>query len=222
MELYLRWLEEYEMQPDEEPPIGLILCAAGLTWMTSTVTGPQAITISQSQPEVTTTEFTATRTPVEVGPHTMATTTWNFIIGTEFRYKLKQPDESKPELAVEITGVNIHLDLPIKVHLTEGAKATLVEHEMGHAAICKRVYASARNAAMSAAREVTGATFEGSGADVDDATAAALRKAHQEVSRMYAERTQEVVERTSNLYEHLQAKRKGSVEECVEKALRSN
>lgn len=27
MELYLRWLEENEMQPGEEPPIGLILCA---------------------------------------------------------------------------------------------------------------------------------------------------------------------------------------------------
>jgi len=27
MELYLRWLEEYEQQPDEESPIGLILCA---------------------------------------------------------------------------------------------------------------------------------------------------------------------------------------------------
>jgi predicted nuclease of restriction endonuclease-like (RecB) superfamily len=28
MELYLRWLERHEMQPGEEPPIGLILCAA--------------------------------------------------------------------------------------------------------------------------------------------------------------------------------------------------
>ena len=27
MELYLRWLEEHDMQPTEEPPIGLILCA---------------------------------------------------------------------------------------------------------------------------------------------------------------------------------------------------
>jgi predicted nuclease of restriction endonuclease-like (RecB) superfamily len=27
MELYLRWLERHEMQPGEEPPIGLILCA---------------------------------------------------------------------------------------------------------------------------------------------------------------------------------------------------
>lgn len=27
MELYLRWLKRYEMQPDEEEPIGLILCA---------------------------------------------------------------------------------------------------------------------------------------------------------------------------------------------------
>jgi predicted nuclease of restriction endonuclease-like (RecB) superfamily len=27
MELYLRWLEEYEVQPGEEPPLGLILCA---------------------------------------------------------------------------------------------------------------------------------------------------------------------------------------------------
>lgn len=27
MELYLRWLERYEMQANEEPPIGLILCA---------------------------------------------------------------------------------------------------------------------------------------------------------------------------------------------------
>lgn len=27
MELYLRWLEKHEMEPGEEPPIGLILCA---------------------------------------------------------------------------------------------------------------------------------------------------------------------------------------------------
>ena len=27
MELYLRWLERYEMEPGEEPPLGLILCA---------------------------------------------------------------------------------------------------------------------------------------------------------------------------------------------------
>ncbi len=29
MELYLRWLEKNEMQPDEETPIGMILCAEG-------------------------------------------------------------------------------------------------------------------------------------------------------------------------------------------------
>ena len=28
MELYLRWLDEHERQPGEEPPIGLILCAS--------------------------------------------------------------------------------------------------------------------------------------------------------------------------------------------------
>jgi len=28
MELYLRWLEKYEKQPEEDPPIGLILCAS--------------------------------------------------------------------------------------------------------------------------------------------------------------------------------------------------
>lgn len=27
MELYLRWLEKYEMRPGEDPPLGLILCA---------------------------------------------------------------------------------------------------------------------------------------------------------------------------------------------------
>lgn len=27
MELYLRWLEKHERQPDEEPPLGIILCA---------------------------------------------------------------------------------------------------------------------------------------------------------------------------------------------------
>ena len=29
MELYLRWLEKYEIQPGEESPIGLILCTEG-------------------------------------------------------------------------------------------------------------------------------------------------------------------------------------------------
>ena len=29
MELYLRWLERYEMEPGEEPPLGLLLCAEG-------------------------------------------------------------------------------------------------------------------------------------------------------------------------------------------------
>jgi hypothetical protein len=27
MELYLRWLDKYERQDDENPPIGLVLCA---------------------------------------------------------------------------------------------------------------------------------------------------------------------------------------------------
>jgi hypothetical protein len=27
MELYLRWLDRHERQPEERPPIGLILCA---------------------------------------------------------------------------------------------------------------------------------------------------------------------------------------------------
>ena len=27
MELYLRWLDKYERQPDENPPLGIILCA---------------------------------------------------------------------------------------------------------------------------------------------------------------------------------------------------
>jgi predicted nuclease of restriction endonuclease-like (RecB) superfamily len=31
MELYLRWLEKHEMEPDEASPIGLILCAEGNT-----------------------------------------------------------------------------------------------------------------------------------------------------------------------------------------------
>ncbi|MCO6491896.1 MAG: DUF1016 family protein [Phaeodactylibacter sp.] len=31
MELYLRWLEKHETEPDEEQPIGLILCAEGNT-----------------------------------------------------------------------------------------------------------------------------------------------------------------------------------------------
>ena len=31
MELYLRWLERYEMQPGEEKPIGLLLCSEGNT-----------------------------------------------------------------------------------------------------------------------------------------------------------------------------------------------
>lgn len=31
MELYLRWLEKYEQQPEEEKPIGLLLCSEGNT-----------------------------------------------------------------------------------------------------------------------------------------------------------------------------------------------
>ena len=27
MELYLRWLDKHERQPDENPPLGIILCA---------------------------------------------------------------------------------------------------------------------------------------------------------------------------------------------------
>ena len=29
MELYLRWLERYEMEPGEESPLGLLLCTEG-------------------------------------------------------------------------------------------------------------------------------------------------------------------------------------------------
>ena len=31
MELYLKYMQKYEMQPDENPPIGLLLCSEGNT-----------------------------------------------------------------------------------------------------------------------------------------------------------------------------------------------
>ena len=31
MELYLRWLAKYEQEPDEQPPLGIILCAGKKT-----------------------------------------------------------------------------------------------------------------------------------------------------------------------------------------------
>ncbi len=132
---------------------------------------------------------------------------------TEWFYSCKADLESEDvmrddtigasSIAIKVKGVKFKLALPITVHLPENARADLKQHEDGHVQICSIVYGKAEEAAVAAAREVIGRTFNGMGKDPAGARHMAMAQAQHIIAQRYHEGTALLADQASQRYEIL-------------------
>jgi hypothetical protein len=135
-----------------------------------------------------------------------ADTIWRFHLSPQISYDILSDKQSggTHTAAVKITAVKMTLALNITYFLSAEVNENVLEHEYGHAKICRHRYAHAEEIARSCARHILGRQFEGTGKDIDSACTAATTKAAEEVGRSYDEQTNGYVTRASKIYDQLE------------------
>jgi hypothetical protein len=133
-----------------------------------------------------------------------AHTDWFFHCQPKFDYVLSSIEQSESHsFAVQlvIKKVEMKLTLPIKVFATSDAMDYVIEHENGHVKICNDVYDGAEVIAQTAAGEVIGETFSGTGASKEEAQQKALDEAAKKICSAYRAQTVDHVNRVSSIYD---------------------
>lgn len=157
--------------------------------------------------------------PPEVGPDAYARTHWQFNCQLEADYKIIEKHETSSGWFVELrlTAVKLKLTMPIVIYLPENASDRVKLHEQGHVEICKRIYAQAPTLAGLEARGIM-KTFQGHGVRVEEACEDAIRVANLQLVEAYGNRTLEVVNCVSTIYDFLETSRTADSEKSVDEA----
>lgn len=156
-----------------------------------------------------------------------ANTHWRFNCIPHFKFDVddKSTANNQTSVKLRITSVLVELAAPVIVYLPKQATSDVESHEDGHVKICRRVYQSDANAAAkTAAEDLIGKTFEGSGANIEAACQNALDHAAQDMGRKFRAKTLEKLDRLSAYYDqvapqHPEAK---YVDLCVEAAFKAD
>jgi hypothetical protein len=134
-----------------------------------------------------------------------AYTEWFYSCHAELDTEEQSKDDTigASTLALKIKGIKFKLSLPITVYLPVHANAVLKEHEDGHVQICSIIYGRADSAAVEAAKQVVGKTFNGMGKDLPAARNMALAQAQRIIAQCYQEGTSTLADQASQKYELL-------------------
>ncbi len=150
-------------------------------------------------------EVTLKNAVVDASLHQVGSTDWAFSVFPEIDFSIKDEKKEKDgyHIWIEITGAKLHLALPIKTFLSDKAPQFVLDHENGHAEICRRIYKNARQYAMEAIKSVVGKKIEGFGADRKEALSNAIQMAGQDISSPYRGSTSGLADRVSSMYDQL-------------------
>jgi hypothetical protein len=149
-----------------------------------------------------------------------ANTYWWFHCQPTFKYDIVKSGHPK-EVAIKITHVTMKVGLTIKQVLPQKYTPAIVEHEDGHALICRRFYEQAEQIAEQSAQQALGKIFVGGADDRAEALSTALDEAAKWASAVYNERTGERCTAISEQYDKLTRhgdNKKITVKDALEKA----
>ena len=162
--------------------------------------------IDKQAPQISTEFFeSSASSPPQVGPDASARTHWQYNCQTEADYEIisKNRTSSGWNVELKITAIKLKLTMPIVIYLPRDALDGLKSHESGHVEICRRIYERAQSIAGLEARRVM-RTYQGNGRNVEEACEDAVRVANIELVEAYGERTLEVVNNISVIYDFLE------------------
>jgi hypothetical protein len=153
---------------------------------------------------------------------TRGITEWTFhcypdITYNEIEHSL---ETNKTKVVIEVTKITLIISLPMTIRLGQLASKKSVDHENGHVEIITQIYAKAEDAAREACEPIIGMRFDGEGANVEEAIAAAVDKASQQACNSYKEKTVVVGNKISQKYDEItgHGAAKTSVQDAIKRS----
>lgn len=130
-------------------------------------------------------------------------TQWVYLCHPEFQLvkDVKQKQGGWFEAAIRLESVTVRLGLTITISLLADASQNTIDHENGHAEICKRVYSTAEAAAQKAAGEAMKKVFSGSGRTEAEAIERCVTEAREFFCSVYSSEVNITTNQVSNIYD---------------------
>ncbi len=131
-------------------------------------------------------------------------TDWTFHCYPNVDYELESTKTDEQTTAtILIKKITLTISLPITIRLGKLAGKNTQDHENGHVQIVKQIYEKAEDVAREACEPAIGVSFEGTGANREDAVADAIDKACQQICRLYRAKTVDVVNAVSKNFDDI-------------------
>lgn len=180
------------------------------------------VDVSRAEPTIATRYVKQKDLLAEFGPDTKARCDYKFILESVMDYDVIEDVEEndKSLVRIKISTVHARLSLPIEIFYPPSPDEKTRAHEMGHATICKRVYASASNAIKEAAKPLFERIYTGQGRNKDEACDEALQIALNELGSEYNINTADVTKDIFEIYDFLETNENSNSSESVEESFR--
>ena len=109
-------------------------------------------------------------------------------------------------VTVALKSVHITLDAPVTVWISKKSKEEVIEHEMAHVEICKRVYKNdaPKIASESIKKALERRTYQASGGSTQEAVGNALAITNKEICQYYHLKMVEKVNRVSEIFDSIE------------------
>lgn len=180
------------------------------------------VDIDQKEPTIQTKFLKQNELVTELGPDTKARCDYKFVLETFMDYDIleKAEENGKCLVRIKLSTVHARLSLPIEIYYPPSPDEKTRAHEMGHAAICKRVYSTAPSVLKDAAKSPLERIYTGQGKNKDEAVGEALQIAVNELGEEYTFNTSDVTRDIFEIYDFLESDENANSKDSVEESFK--
>lgn len=180
------------------------------------------VDIDQKEPTIQTKFLKQNELATEFGPDIKARCDYKFVLETFMDYDIleKAEENGKCLVRLKISTVHARLSLPIEIYYPPSPDEKTKAHEMGHAAICKRVYESAPSVLKEAAKSPLERIYTGQGKNEGEAIGEAIQIAVNELGEEYTFNTSDVAKDIFEIYDFLELSENSNSNDSVEESFK--
>lgn len=202
--------------------VGTLVTCAAVLCTSFALSSHLLVDIDQKEPTIKTKFLKQNELLSELGPDTKARCDYKFVLETFMDYDIleKAEENGKCLVRLKISTVHARLSLPIEIYYPPSPDEKTKAHEMGHAAICKRVYETAPAVLKVAAKSPLERIYTGQGKNKDEAIGEAVQIAVNELGEEYTFNTSDVTRDIFEIYDFLELSENANSKDSVEESFK--
>lgn len=202
--------------------VGTLVTCAVVLCTTFALRTHMLVDIVQIEPSIQTKYLKQNELASELGPDKKARCDFKFVLESFMDYDIleKAEENGKCLIRIKISTVHARLSLPIEIYYPPSPDEKTKAHEMGHAAICKRVYLNAPIALKEAAKTPLDRIYTGQGKNQEEAIGEAIQIAINELGEEYTFNTSEVTKDIFEIYDFLELSENANSKDSVEESFK--